>query len=150
MSRSDLQLNFRIPAKLKAELEQEANKEGRSLTTHLVHILEERKTVALFEQLEQFLLNQQKVNVAIAESLGLDLENDLFLKPTLNSLIRDVLPARAANTLIYEDVIIVKDLVNYDLSRLHRLPNVGKNTYAIIEKFLLDNGFIKEPIIKEK
>ena len=24
-----------------------------------------------------------------------------------------------------------------------RLPNVGKNTYAIIEKFLLDNGFIK-------
>lgn len=150
MSRSDLQLNFRIPAKLKAELEQEANKEGRSLTAHLVHILEERKTVALSEQLEQFLLNQQKVNVAIAESLGLDLENDLFLKPTLNSLIRDVLPARAANALIYEDVIIVKDLVNYDLSRLHHLPNVGKNTYAIIEKFLLDNGFIKEPIVKEK
>ncbi|TKD32613.1 Arc family DNA-binding protein [Azotobacter chroococcum] len=40
MSRSDLQVNFRIPAELKARLEAAAKENRRSITAELVHRLE--------------------------------------------------------------------------------------------------------------
>lgn len=40
MARTDIQVNFRIPAELKSKLEQAAKESGRSITSELVHRLE--------------------------------------------------------------------------------------------------------------
>lgn len=56
---------------------------------------------------------------------------------------------RIVTALWGERINTIEDLLNYDLSRLHRVPRLGPKSHVTIEIFLLEKGLIIAPIQKK-
>lgn len=62
MARTDLQVNFRMPAELKAKLEQAAKESGRSITSELVHRIEKSLNEIEHQDINTVNVSDQAIN----------------------------------------------------------------------------------------
>lgn len=96
---------------------------------------------------------------AIRKALA-DKEEDysvIFKRILLNELIpvsvKDLISKhfnhRIVNSLHGENILDINDLIAYDLRKLWRIPGIGPKRYQEIETFLMDNGYIQDPIVKK-
>ena len=84
MARTDLQVNFRMPAELKERLEQAAKESGRSITSELVHRLRKSldqdqppKTPRVFrDDIDETITVNTKVIEQIADKVAERLKDD--------------------------------------------------------------------------
>lgn len=152
MAKTDAQFNHRIPEKLKKEFEEEAKKEGRSVTQHLIHILQERNNkITLSDKLDEFIANQEIFNNALLTAIKNPKVNTSSetasreKKPLINTRIfGDNLKLHLSKTTVTalnkNDVRIVRDLVNTSSSETKKWIGVGKVKLEEINKFMLSHG----------
>lgn len=153
MARTDAQFNHRIPEKLKKEFEEEAKKEGRSATQHLIYILRERNNkMTLWDKLDEFMANQEIFNKALLTTIKdpkASVSNEpvsIKKKPLMNTRIFDNnlklhLSKATVTALNKNEVYLVRDLVNTSSSEAEKWIGVGKVKMEEINKFMLINGF---------